>query len=194
MVIMWMCLCIFLLLIEFLSMLNTVELVVFWHDEGVKRMAGFAGTYIKIYNYKNGAGKEFAGNLKLPNSAENLSTYERFEIDKAFLVPFWVIGGFQFLHLLYACTISIELVCNNKAGPIGAGLKPEQEGLEVTESSSKNVPAIATIPGDFANLAFGTLFGQQNAKDNINIGAKNMEFYRKNFKYRTCNIYLYTLV
>ena len=28
------------------------------------------------------------------------------------LIPFFVIGGLQFLHLLYACTISINLVCN----------------------------------------------------------------------------------
>ena len=71
------------------------------------------------------------------------------------------------------------MVCNNKAGPIGAGLKPEQEGLEVTESSSKNVPAIATTTGkqqtDFVNPAFGTLFGQQNAKDNVNIGAPDSD-------------------
>ena len=174
---------------------GAVKLMMKWGYEGSKKFIGgnpveriiqspkdiseiLAVDLIACNNYKNGAGKEFAGNLKLPNSAENLSTYERFEIDKAFLVPFWVIGGFQFLHLLYACTISINLVCN-KAGPIGTELKPGQEGLEVTESSSKNVPAIATTTGkqqtDFVNPAFGTLFGQQNAKDNVNIGAPDSD-------------------
>ena len=50
-------------------------------------------------------GKTFSGKLQIQKGDQG-GYYT------LLLIPFFVIGGLQFLHLLYACTISINLVCN----------------------------------------------------------------------------------
>ena len=145
----WMCLCILLLLLQALSILNIVELLQVWNNEGVLHMVGFASKYISVYDYQSGYGKTFSGKLQIHEG--NPGGYYTL-----LLIPFFVIGGLQFLHLLYACTISINLVCN-KSKQVSTNETYENEtglGEDIEISSpkplqrpllGKNNPAFAQL-------------------------------------------------
>ena len=163
MVIVWMCLCFFLLLFELLAMLTTIYLVSFWVDEGIPRMQGFARTYLNIYNYRDGK-TSFDTLDQLIIDTDGYDDPLSIEHVRGFIDPFWAIGGLLFFHLLYMFVFSVNLVCN-KAGPIGTYYvhnKEREVGLEFTESPSK--PALAAPGRNSWSLA--TLFRtQRNATD-----------------------------
>eukprot|EP00942_MAST-04A_sp_MAST-4A-sp1_P014852 g14852.t1 len=69
----WMCLCILLLLLQALSILNIVELLQFWNNEGMLHMVGFASKYISVYDYQSGYGKTFSGKLQIQKGDQDFA-------------------------------------------------------------------------------------------------------------------------
>ena len=98
----WLLLCIFLLLMEGLSLINTSVLVTFWRDRGKTRLLKFASTYLDIHSYYSGNDEgKITGMLKCTPPKRGYGVKETQNLQDPITIPYWILGAIQCICFLY---------------------------------------------------------------------------------------------
>ena len=114
----WLLLCIFLLLMEGLSLINTSVLVTFWRDRGKTRLLKFASTYLDINSYYSGNDEgEITGMLKCTPPKRGYGVKETQNLQDPITIPYWILGAIQCICFLYYIKLFWKSVNFSTAGP-----------------------------------------------------------------------------